>query len=559
MLKKIIAIVLGICVLACNTKPKNEKSDILSSDLDTTTNPRDDFFQYANGSWIKNNPIPKSESSWSIGNLVQNEIYSRLIKINENAAATNSSDPIQQKIGNFWSSAMDTISIEKEKLTPLQPYFDQIAAISDTKSLLTAMADFKTKGIDCLMNIYIGQDDKNSEAMVLFLHQGGVGLPDRDYFFNKDERSTRIRNEYKSHIIRMFKIAGSDSLKAFKQAEHAYSIELALASASRKIEDLRDPYANYNKLAIHGLNKLSPSIDWTNWLIRFQIPKIDSVVIGQPEFFTGLEKSIKKEPIENWKDYLSWHLLRSYAPYLHKAMVDESFNFYGKVLRGAEQIRPRWKRVLNAQESAMGEALGHLFVKEYFNETAKKRYDDMVEDIRGSLKERIQKLDWMSDSTKEKALVKLAAIKKKVGYPDAWKDFSALNIDKGPYVLNMIRADQWWHTYSVNKLGKPVDRNEWYMTPQTYNAYYNPSNNEIVLPAGIFTVPGYRDEELDDALVYGYGGASTIGHEITHGFDDQGRQYNAEGNLKEWWTKEDEKKFKKRADVMVNSLAIIYQ
>jgi putative endopeptidase len=278
---------------------------------------------------------------------------------------------------------------------------------------------------------------------------------------------------------------------------------------------------------------------------------VDTVIVGQPEFFKAVNAALKTESIDTWKNYLKWCLLNSMASYLGKDIENTNFAFYDQLLNGTKAQKPRWKRVLDTEEGAIGEALGQLFVKEYFNEKAKKRYSDMVEDIRDALKERIKNLTWMSDATKQKALVKLEKMKKKVGYPDKWKDFSAMEIKDQPYVRNVIAANEWWHNYSVNKLGKPVDRDEWDMTPQTYNAYYNPSNNEIVLPAGIFTVPGRRDEDLDDALVYGYAAASTIGHEITHGFDDQGRQYDENGNLKNWWTKEDELQFNKRAALMI--------
>ncbi len=550
MIRISLLLLATVCV-CCSTKPKELKTDILALNIDSTAKPNDDFFQYANGAWLKKNPIPPAETYWGLGNLVRDEIYLRLVKINETAASSQSSDPIQEKIGNFWKSGMDTLQIEKDKLTPIQPLLDQISRIENLASLSQIMAELKSKGVSCFFTDYAGQDNKQSEVITYFITQGGIGLPNRDYYFNKDDRSTRIRNEYKVHLFRIFKIAGSDSAKASKQTANVYRIESAMALASRKLEDLRDPYANYNKMSISNLKSMAPSVDWKKWMVDSKINSIDSVIVGQPEFFSALDKMMKKESIESWRDYLTWHVLDSYAPYLHKAMVDEDFNFNGKILRGAKQLRPRWKRVLRAEEEAIGEALGRLFVKEYFNENAKKRYSDLVEAIRGALKDRIQNLTWMSDSTKQKAYEKLASIKKKVGYPDKWKDFSELEIDKGSYVLNLIRSNEWWQRYSVAKIGKPVDHDEWYMTPQTYNAYYDPSNNEIVLPAGIFIVPGYSDEELDDALVYGYAGASTIGHEITHGFDDEGRQYNAQGNLKAWWTKEDEKKFKERAVVMV--------
>jgi putative endopeptidase len=345
-------------------------------------------------------------------------------------------------------------------------------------------------------------------------------------------------------------MSGEDSLKARGEANSILSLETKLAQASRKIEDLRDPYTNYNKMAIVDLHKMSPDIDLTNFLSLTGVNSIDSVVVGQPEYFKALNVAIKTTPLDVWKSDLKFNLISDFSAALPEQYGVAAFNFT-KLFNGAKERLPRWKRVINAEEISMGEMLGKLYVKEFFNETAKKRYSDMVEDIRDALKDRISKIEWMSDSTKQKAYIKLAAMKKKVGYPDKWKDFSAMQIGNESYVQNLIAANTWWHNYNINKLGKPVDRNEWDMTPQTYNAYYNPSNNEIVLPAGIFTVPGYRDEELDDATVYGYGGASTIGHEITHGFDDEGRQFDEKGNLKSWWTKTDGDAFKKRADVMV--------
>ncbi len=331
-----------------------------------------------------------------------------------------------------------------------------------------------------------------------------------------------------------------------------FKLETQLARASRKLEDLRDPYKNYNKYPVSGLSKLTADMNWQQWLETAGIKNLDTVIIGQPEFLTAVNNALKTESIDTWKDYLKWNLIHETAGLLNPQLEAANFEFYGKTLSGVKKQRPRWKRVLDQEEEAMGEALGQLFVKEYFNEKAKKRYNDMVEDIREALKERIKKLTWMSEPTKAKALDKLAKMHKKVGYPDKWRDFSAMDIKDQPYVRNVIAAREWWHKDEIGKLGKPVDREEWHMTPQTYNAYYNPSNNEIVLPAGIFTVPGKRDEELDDALVYGYAAASTIGHEITHGFDDQGAQYDAAGNLKNWWTQEDEANFKARTKVMVN-------
>jgi putative endopeptidase len=406
-------------------------------------------------------------------------------------------------------------------------------------------------GIGLFFGEGVSQDAMNSEVMAYYLSQGGLGLPNRDYYFNTDERTTKIRNAYPAYVAKMLSLMGNDTAAAKTKAAAIIAIETKLAQASRKLEDLRDPYKNYNKMAISQLKTMSPTIDWPTTLQQMGVKSVDSVIVGQPEFYKQLDKVISTENLQNLKDYMAFHFVRSMAGYLSKPFVDANFDFYSKMIRGAQAQKPRWKRALSAEEGAMGEALGQLFAKEYFNEKAKKRYEDMVENVRNAYKARIEKLDWMTDSTKKKALAKLATITKKVGYPDKWKDFSSLKVDRGPYVLNAMRANKWWNDYYMNKLGKPVDRTEWEMTPQTYNAYYNPSNNEIVLPAGIFTVPGYRDEELDDALVYGYGGESTNGHEITHGFDDEGRQFDEKGNLKNWWSKTDEDQFKARAEVLV--------
>jgi putative endopeptidase len=534
-----------------NDKKETAKEDILLKNVDTTVSPADDFFEYANGGWIKANPIPGDETSWGIAYLVQNELYDRLKHINEEAVKKNAKSGADQQIGDFWFSAMDTVSIEQKGLEPLKEELAKINAVQTKEDVMQQAARMHTYGVGVFYGEGVSQDAMKSDEMAYYMQQGGIGLPNRDYYFNKDERTSKIRDAYPAYIAKIFQLMGVDSINAKAKATAIVAMETKLAQQSRKLEDLRDPYANYNKMAISQLNKLSPSINWPVYLEQMGVKHVDSVVVGQPEFYKQLDKVLNTENIQTLKDYMSFHLVRAFAPYLNKAIVDANFDFYSKLIKGAQAQRPRWKRVLAAEEDAMGEALGQLFAKEYFDEKAKKRYEDIVENVRNAYKARIEKLDWMTDSTKGKALTKLAAIKKKVGYPDKWKDFSSLKVDRGPYVLNMMRANQWWNDYYMNKLGKPVDRDEWEMTPQTYNAYYNPSNNEIVLPAGIFTVPGYRDEELDDALVYGYAAASTVGHEITHGFDDEGRQFDEKGNLHNWWTPKDEEEFKKRADVLV--------
>jgi putative endopeptidase len=538
------------CVACNNDSGKTAQPDFLANNIDSTVNPADDFFAYAEGTWLKNTAIPEEESSWGIGNLVQEEIYNRLRKINEDASIKKSTTGVEQKIGDFWYSGMDTLSLEKQGLQPLKADFNEIDGIQSGKDLVSVAARFHNKGIDVLFNDYVGQDDKNSEVYAYQMSQGGLGMPNRDYYFNTDARTEGVRKAYNSYLVQTFMQLGNDSGTALKNAKGVYDLETRLARSSRKLADLRDPYKNYNKMDVKALSNLSSNIDWINYFKIINAKKIDSVIVGQPEFYSTLNREIHSTPIEDWKNYLRFHVVESNAAFLDKKTYSNFFN-YRKTLSGAAVPRPRWKRVLDAEEGAMGEALGQIFVKEYFNQDAKKRYTNLVENIRDAYKDRIKKLAWMSDSTKEKAIHKLNKITKKVGYPDKWKDFSALKIDRGPFVLNMERASIWWHDYMMNKLGKPVDRGEWNMTPQTWNAYYNPSNNEIVLPAGIFAVPGMKDADLDDAFVYGYAGASTIGHEITHGFDDQGRQYDENGNLHDWWAPGDAKQFKERAQKII--------
>jgi putative endopeptidase len=530
---------------------KTAKEDILKADLDTTVSPANDFFDYANGGWIKKNPIPADETSWGIDRLVQQELYDRLLRINKSAMSKNEKTGVTQQIGDFWYAGMDSVSIDKRGLEPLRDELKKIEGLQTPAEVMAQAARMHAYGVRVFYGEEVSQDEKNSNAYAYHMEQGGIGLPNRDYYFNTDQRTTRVRNEYPKFVATILTLIGRDGTQAPVRAAAIIALETRLAGASRKLQDLRDPYKNYNKMAISQLRTLSPSVDWPTHLKQAGVSRVDSVIVGQPEFYKELDKVIAGEDMQTLRDYLEFHLVRTFAPYLSKPFADASFDFYSKTLRGAKEQRPRWKLVLDAEGRAMGEAVGQLFVKEYFNETAKKRYEQIVENVRSAYKDRIEALTWMSDSTKQQALHKLAAVTKKVGYPDHWKDFSKLEISRASYATNMMHANKWWHDYRLAKLGNPVDRTEWDMSPQTYNAYYNPSNNEIVLPAGMFTVPGYRDEELDDGLVYGYAAASTIGHEITHGFDDEGRQFDEHGNLHNWWTKKDEEEFNERAQALV--------
>jgi putative endopeptidase len=549
-------LLLAAAIVAGCSKPQPQpaapKQDFLVADMDTSVNPGDDFFQYANGGWLKKNPIPATESAWGIGNLVRDEIYVQLRTINENSAKANAAPGSdEQKIGDFWTTAMDEGKAEQLKLTPLKPELDRIDAIASTQDAINEAFALQRLGVDAFFGLYVGQDERQSDVMSVHLQQGGLGLPDRDYYFNPKDTVAKARSEYVSHLENMLKLMGADEQTAKANSAKIMEFETALAKVSRKLEDLRDPVRNYNKMSLGDVRqKHTPSIAWDDRLAAWNLHP-SYVVVGQPEFFTGVESLLKKTPVPVLRDYLRYHLVSEYASFLNKDIDAEDFNFYHRVLSGQKEPRPRWKRVLDSENGPMGMVVGRIFVKAYFPESEKKRYSDLVEAIRTAYSERIDQLDWMSPETKAKAHQKLEAVTKKVGYPDKWKDYSGLMIGRSSYADNMMSISRWQFDDMISKFGKPVDRTEWTMTPQTYNAYYNPSNNEIVLPAAAFEIPGVKDAEVDDAVVYGYAGGSTIGHEMTHGFDDEGRQYDAAGNLAEWWTKEDAQKFQDRASVMV--------
>lgn len=531
--------------LSClSTMAFSQSKDVVGANMDNMVKPGDDFFNYANGGWIKQNPIPAAYSQWGIGNLVQEDVWMKLKAINENALFNTSSDENTRKIHDFYFTAMDTLLIDKVKLTPITAELSMINNIQDIKGLIKAITSLHAAGIPVAFDLGVYQDMKNSEINALYLSQGGLGLPNRDYYFNKDARTVKIVTDYKTkHLLRML---GYINPAFHNGGAGVYSLEKMLAEKSRKLEDLRDPYANYNKMSVADLNKLTPKMNWNTVFAQLNI-KTDSVIVGQPEFFTQLNTVLTKVPLTTWKNYLRFHVLSSYADYLYKKVEKEDFRFYSTVIRGKKEQLPRWKRALIWEEAAMGEVLGQLYVKDNFSPATKQRYETLCDNVFAAFAERIKNLDWMSEATKQKSLQKLSTVMKKVGYPDKWKDFSSLKLNDKSIVENIRNAYKFWFNYNIAKLNKPVDRTEWDMTPQTYNAYYNPSNNEIVLPAGIFVIPGHKDAEIDDAVIYGYAAASTIGHEITHGFDDEGRQFDDKGNLQNWWQEDDEKKFNEKA------------
>ncbi len=540
---------------ACTNKQVNyAEKDVVVKNMDTTTKPGDDFFKYANGGWLKKNPIPAAYSSWGIGNVLEEELRDRLKKINIDALNAKAEEGTNaQKIGDFYYSGMDTLNIEKQGIAPLKDELAKIESVKTVTDLVNLFAYYQIIGVQTPISAGVGQDAKNSGKNLLQLYQGGLGLPDRDFYFNTDPHSSEVRTDYQNkHLSTIFGLMGYNSAEAINNAKTDYNIEKFLADSSRKLEDLRDPYHNYNKMTVSKLSLIAPNINWKTFFEAAGYKNADTVIVAQPEYYRAVNKALQLFPISDWKLYLKDKLVSGFSSYLSKPFDQEDFRFFGTVLTGKKEQLPRWKRVIDQENGVMGEVLGQLFVKEYFPEKTKERYVKLVEEMRATFKEHIDRLDWMSTKTKEKAYEKLAKVYPKVGYPDHWKDFSTLKISRASYLVNMIHANTFWHNYNANKLGKPVDRTEWGMTPQTYNAYYNPSNNEIVLPAAIFLVPGARDEDIDDAVVYGYGAASTIGHEMTHGFDDEGRQFDAKGNLKGWWQPEDSVKFTKHAQMLVD-------
>jgi putative endopeptidase len=436
------------CLFACKDNKTGSNNinrslgDILATHIDSSIHPGNDFFNYANGGWIKNNPIPKSESGWGIFNLVADENYAQIKKISEDASASNASKGSpQQQIGDFFYCGMDSLSIEKNGISPLKNELAKIEAIKSNTDVVNLLTEFQTIGVAGAYSIGIAQDMKNSQKNQVYFAQGGLGLPDRDYYFNNDTRTKNIRNEYAQHVANMLTLVYQDTTKANLNSVGVIKLETDLAASHKKLEELRDPYANYNKMSVSQVNKLTPLMNWTEAFKKMNINS-DSVIVGQPAFFAKLNTLLSSVQPEIWKAYLTWHLVSTYSGCVSSAFDKENFNFYNKTLSGSKEQRPRWKRVLDAQESALGDALGQLFVKEYFPAKTKKRYDDLVEQIVISYREHIQKLDWMSDSTKQKAITKLNAITKKVGYPNKWKDYSQMNIGKESYCKNVMESEK---------------------------------------------------------------------------------------------------------------------
>lgn len=553
LLQRLSLITLATITIVSCEKKETTFVDPLLTNRDTTINPSDDFFNYANGGWFKKHPIPSSERSNGIFRMIQDTINNQIKSICETSAEAGAEKGSnKQKIGDFYASGMDSTAINKLGINPLKDEFSKIDAVKDVPSLLKEIGHLHSIGSGAGFGFYVGQDDKNSAKNAIFLHQGGLGLGQRDYYFNTDEETVTIRTEYVKHVQKMMELIGVKQDLASKNAASIMKLETDLAKASRKLEALRDPIKNYNKMSIAQLNGITPNIDWNVTLKDFGIAKADTVIVGQPEFYKALNGMLKSYAIEDWKTYLKWDLVNTYASYLNKEIEDQNFKFYSNVMSGVKVQKPRWKRIVEQTDGSLGELIGQVYVDEYLPKGTKEKLLEIGNNIRDVYAVRIKNLDWMSESTKKKALDKLSKIVMKVGYPDKWKDLSSVTIDRNNYLKNVMAVNKWSYDYMTNKYGKPVDRTEWGMYPQTYNAYYNPSNNEICVPACNIIVPGFEGRMPDDAILYGIIGGSTFGHEITHGFDDQGSQYDDKGNLNNWWTAEDLKKFKQKTALIVS-------
>jgi len=521
-----------------------------TSDMDPKVRPQDDFYHYAAGGWLKRNPIPPSESRWGAFHILRYDTDKKLHAILTDLLSKRSlpKGSPEQMIRDFYRSGMDLKKRRALGLRPLSPYLKQVQGMRTHEDLLRVVAMLHRLGVGAIFGAGVDQDSKQSTKYILHLYQDGLGMPERDYYLKDDKESVRVRSRYVPHIVAMFRLAGRTPKEAKRAAATIMSIETRLAKAWMSKEDRRDADKVYHKKTISQLEALAPQIGWERYFARLSAGKPGAVIAMQPKFLAFVSSLLSTVSIEDWKTYFQWHLINDFASYLSPAFVKQDFAFYGTVLSGQKKMKPLWRRSLAATNGCLGELLGRIYVKKHFTPIAKRKMNAMVDDLFEAYRARLKGLDWMSPATKKKALIKLKALNRKIGYPNKWKSYAGLVIRPDDFAGNLLRTSEFLHKREIKKLKKPIDREEWFMYPQTVNAYFAPNMNDIAFPAAILQPP-FFDLSADDAINYGAIG-SVIGHEITHGFDDQGSKYDEHGNLKSWWTKADRKRFEKRAKVL---------
>lgn len=557
-MRKITYLLLAFAI-ACS--PSNQEAEIHgidSSNMDQTASPNDDFYRFANGTWLDNTEIPADEGRWGGFGQLREETNENMLEILDEAIKSGSYEAgtDQKKAADFFSIGMDSLLAEKAGVTPVKDLFDAIDAASSLEELQDVMAELHVYSISPFFNISVFGDLMNSEMNAFYVVSGGMGLPNRDYYTKDDSRSVEIREKYVAHIARMMAIASgeADPSSYMEIANNIMAIENQLALASLTPIEQRDIPRLYNKMTATELAELTPAIDWDKYFESIYVSGVEELIVTEPKFMSEVNVVLNESSLDHIKPYMKWNIINAASGYLNNDLVQANFDFYGKELGGTTEMRPRWERVLGNTNGVMGEALGKLYVDAAFPPEAKAAAEEMVDNVLAAMKSRIENLDWMSDSTKQQALKKLASTTVKIGYPDKWKDYSGLEVESSgelySYYGNILNANKFQHMEAVEKIGKPVDKTEWGMSPQTVNAYYNPLNNEIVFPAAILQPPFY-DYKADPAVNYGGMGA-VIGHEISHGFDDQGSRFDADGNMVNWWTPEDKSAFQARTQVLVD-------
>lgn len=547
-----VCTLVGALLYSCQSKKENGSAsgDVLDlSGRDTIMSPAQNFFEYANGTWVKKTEIPASKTGWGSFYVVRDQALSNMKTILDSCSALKnlSKGSVAQQIGDLYAAALDSTAIEQAGLAPLKADLDTINSIKSVPEMLKVITAQYTTGHGALFGFYVYPDDKNSAIERAQFSQGGLGLPNKNYYFKTDSTSKAIREHYHNYVSDIMRLSGDSTHEA--DADAIIALETKLAAASKTPVELRDPESNYHLLTLNEVSKKIPGIDWSQLIQDLKI-KVDTLQVSQPDFFKAVGQQLRSTPLQVWKNYLTFHLINDYGSWLSTPFANAKFNFYNKILNGQPEQEIRWKRASSLVNGALGDALGQLYVQRFFPPEAKTYMIGLVNNLQATYRQHIKDCQWMSDSTKTKAIDKLDAFTKKIGYPDKWKDYSSIEISRNSLVTDLQNIGKWGYDYNINKLGKPVDKTEWGMTPPTVNAYYNPSFNEIVFPAGILQPPFYF-QHGDDAVNYG-GIGYVIGHEMTHGFDDQGSQYDKDGNLKNWWTKEDRAKFEKLANLVVS-------